>query len=68
MVSVKKCNQFLCVNLVSCYKNSFISSNSFCVESFEFPIYSIRKYNREKTVPPANGIEKAGQLHVNQLS
>ena len=40
--SVKKCNWFLYVNLVSCYLTEFVYHfNSFCVESLEFSIYSI---------------------------
>ena len=41
IVGVKKGNQFLYVNLVSCYLDEFISSSSFCVESLGFSIYSI---------------------------
>ena len=41
IVSVKKCNCFLYINLVSCYLAEFISSIVFCVESLGFSIYSI---------------------------
>ena len=40
-VSIKKFNRFLYINLVSCYLAEFIYSNSFCVESLRFSIYSI---------------------------
>ena len=40
-ICVKKCSEFLYVNLVSCYCAEFISSSSFCVRSLAFSIYSI---------------------------
>ena len=51
IVSVKKCNWFLYVNLVSCYLAEFITSNSFCMKSFRFSIYSIMSsaYNENFT-------------------
>ena len=44
IVSVKKWNRFLHVNLVSCYVAEFINPSSFCVESLAFSIYSIMSY------------------------
>ena len=41
IISVKKCNSFLYINLVSCYLAEFISSNSFGVETLRFFIESI---------------------------
>ena len=41
IVNVKKWNQFLYVNLVSCYFAEFISYNNFCMESLVISVYNI---------------------------
>ena len=51
IVLVKKCNRCMYINLVSCYFAEFISSNSFCVESFRFS-YRIACYLHIMTVLP----------------
>ena len=51
IVSVKKCHEFMYVNLVSCYIAEFISFNSFCEDFLGLSIYSIMSsaYNENFT-------------------
>ena len=61
IVSVKKYNRLLYINLVSCYLAEFISSSSFCMTSLGFSFWRDRVHSQPMEFP-RQGVKS--ELHL----